>query len=174
MTAAFGLSLVRMTLEITVAPPVSDPGAVRQLADVQGRAHELQAGLVAAADRDIAEFDALMAGYRMPRETDEERAARRRAIDDATVTATEGPLSIAEASVTGIALCDQIEPLVKAAVVSDVQAGRDLLRGATLAALRTADINLRALEQSGHPERAALCERRDAAYRAATSGEEHG
>ncbi len=115
-----------------------------------------------------------MAGYRMPRETDEQRAARRRAIDDATVTATEGPLGIAEASVMGIALCDQIEPLVKATVISDVQAGRDLLRGATLAALRTADINLAALEQSGHPERAVLYERRDAAYRAATSGEEQG
>ena len=174
MAAAFGLSLVRMTLEITVSPSVSDAGALTQLADAQARARELQAGLVAAADRDIDQFEALMAGYRMPRETDDQRAARRRAIDEATVAATEGPLGIAEASVIGISLCDQIEPLVKATVISDVQAGRDLLRGATLAALRTADINLAALEQSGHPERAVLCQRRDAAYRAATSGEEHG
>jgi formiminotetrahydrofolate cyclodeaminase len=174
VAAAFGLSLVRMTVEITLSAPLPDAAAEARLAAAQGRSHELQAQMVAAADRDIAEFEALMVGYRMPRESDEQRAARRRVIDDATVTATRGPLGIVEASVLGIALCDEIEPLVKATVVSDVQAGRDLLRGAALAALRTADINLVALEQSGHPEAPILRERRDTAHRAASSGGGHG
>ncbi len=69
-----------------------------------------------------------MAGYRMPKETREEQAARARIIDAATVTATDGPLGLAEAAVIAIALGDEVEPLVRATIVSDVQAGRDLLR----------------------------------------------
>jgi formiminotetrahydrofolate cyclodeaminase len=174
VAGAFGLSLVRMTIELTLSAPVPGAAAEAQLADAPGRARELQAEMVAAADRDIAQFEALMAGYRMPRESDEERSARRRVIDAATVTATDGPLGIAETSVIGIALCDEIEALVKATVVSDVQAGRDLLRGAALAALRTADINLVALEQSGHPQAPILRQRRDTAHRAATGSGGHG
>ncbi len=174
VTAAFGMGLVRMAIEITISAPEGRTGHSTQLAGAQRRACQLQAGFVEAADSDVAEFEALMAGYRMPRETDDERADRSRAIDEATVTATRGPLGLAEASVFGIALVDEIEPFIKLTIVSDVQAGRDLLRGAALAALRTADINLLALEERGHFEASALRERRDAVRRAASGSEERG
>jgi formiminotetrahydrofolate cyclodeaminase len=112
-----------------------------------------------------------MAAYRLPRETDEQRQARQQAIDEATVTVTHGPLGLAELAVVGLALGAEVEPIVKPTIVSDVQAGCDLLRGAALAALRTADINLIALEQRDHPDAPALRERRDAVYRAAGGAE---
>ncbi|MDE3131186.1 MAG: cyclodeaminase/cyclohydrolase family protein, partial [Acidobacteriota bacterium] len=156
VAAAFGVALVRMALEVTISSADGDKGDLGRLADAQARARELQAGFVEAADRDVAEFEALMAGYRMPRGTDDQRRARRHAIDEATVTATRGPLDLAEAAGGGLALADEVAPLVKRTIVSDVQAGRDLLRAAALAALRTAEINLAALEESGHPAAAAL------------------
>lgn len=171
VAAAFGLGLVRMAIEVTLSTAAGPAGNLAKLADAQDRAGALQARVVAATDRDVAEFDALMAGYRMPRDTDAERAARSEAIDEAAVTATHGPLSLAEASLEAIALADEAELLVKATIVSDVQAGRDLLRGAALAALRTADINLAALEQRGHHEARALRRRRDAVMRAVAPGE---
>jgi methenyltetrahydrofolate cyclohydrolase len=174
VAAAFGMSLVRMAIGVTISAGDSAAGYAAQLAGAQSRARELQAGFVEAADRDVAEFDALMAGYRMPRDTDDERERRSRAIDEATLTATRGPLGLAEASVVGIALVDEIEPSIKATIVSDAQAGRDLLRGAALAALRTADINLTALEERGHFEATGLRERRDAVLRAAISSGKHG
>jgi formiminotetrahydrofolate cyclodeaminase len=124
---------------------------------------ELQSKVVQAVDRDVVEFDALMAGYRMPRESEAERATRRRVIDDATVTATIGPLGLAGAAIDGIRLVNEIEPLIKRSIVSDAQAGRDLLRGAALAALRTVDINLVTLEAGAHREAPALRRRRDTA-----------
>lgn len=170
VTAAFGLGLVQMAITISAADAPADD--VTQLGAAHSRARELQAAAVEAADRDVAEFDALMAAYRMPRANDDERSARSRAIDEATVTATNGPLSLAEAAIVGTELADQVEPLVKSTIVSDVQAGRDLLRGAVLAALRTADINLLGLEAHGHPEAAGLRQRRNAVHRAVITAQE--
>jgi methenyltetrahydrofolate cyclohydrolase len=67
-----------------------------------------------------------------------------------------------------VALGARVEPLVKPTITSDVQAGCDLLRGAALAALRTADINLAALEQRDHPQAAAIRVRRDTVQRTAS------
>lgn len=171
VSAAFGFALLQMAIEVTLAGPDGAAGERARLLDAQARARHLQSAAVEAVDRDVAEFDAVMAGYRMPRETDAERAARRHAIDEATVTATHGPLGIAEAAIDGIGLVNDIEPLIKRSIVSDAQAGRDLLRGAALAALRTADINLAALEERGHTAAQALRQRRDAAGSAATAVE---
>jgi formiminotetrahydrofolate cyclodeaminase len=163
LTGAFGLGLVLMAIGVSVADASCGAGEREQLLDAQARARELQDYVAAAVDRDVAEFDAVMAGYRMPRDSDSERALRRQAIDAATVTATHGPLGLAEAAIRGITLADEVEPLVKPSIVSDARAGRDLLRGAALAAVRTADINLVALEQRGHADAPALRQRRDAA-----------
>lgn len=174
VAAAFGLGLVRMAIEVTVSSADGPAGNRAKLADARDRAGALQALLVAAADRDVEEFDVLMAGYRMPRDSAAERASRSRAIDAAAVTATHGPLSLAEAALEAIELVDEVELLVKATIVSDAQAGRDLLRGAALAALRTADINLAALEERDHREAQALRRRRDAvgdAVQRAATGE---
>jgi formiminotetrahydrofolate cyclodeaminase len=130
--------------------------ALRGRQQVDVRADELRKLFVQAADEDVNAFDTLMDAYRMSRESDAELAARDAAISSATLRATRVPLVLARAAADGIALADAARPLVKDSITSDVLAGRDLLRGAGLAALRTADINLPALEASGQPEAAAL------------------
>ncbi len=172
LTAAFGLSLLQMAIGVTVAGPDGAADDRARLLAAHARAGELQAVVAAAVDRDAIEFEAVMSGYRMPRDTEDERAARVAAIDAATVTATLGPLRLAEAALSGIALVDETGPLIKRSIVSDARAGRDLLRGAALAALQTADINLVALEARGHGEAPALRERRDAARATASPDEE--
>ena len=171
VTGAFGVGLIQMALEVTLGPAVSSAPLSDALLEHRRRAAELQTAIAAAADEDVSEFDALMAAYRLPRDSEEQRQARQRAIDDATVTATQGPLALAERCIAAIELGDVVEALVKPTIVSDVQAGRDLLRGAAHAALRTADINLIALEQRSHHRAPGLRERRDAVQRAA-SGEQ--
>ena len=162
VTAAFGFALVQMALSVTLAGAELESGPGSSLRDALARCQALQRDAAAAVDRDVAEFDAVMAAYRLPRETEAEQQARERAIDEATVTATQGPLGLAEAAVAGIWLVDDVEPLIKRTIVSDAEAGRDLLRGAALAALRTVDINLVPLERRGYSEAANLRRRRDA------------
>lgn len=169
LTAAFGFGLVQMAIGVTLADPGGAADARARLVEAQAGLRELQNSVVDAVDRDVAEFDAVMAAYRMPRGNDADQAARLRAIDDATLVATRGPLGMAEAAIDGIRLANQVESLVKRTIVSDAEAGRDLLRGAACAALRTADINLVVLERSEHPDAPALRGRRDAAGSAVSS-----
>lgn len=161
VTAAFGFGLVQMAIAVTLIGPELAPENRARLLQAREKSERLQQDAVAAVDRDVADFDAVMAAYRLPRETEAEGQARSRAIDQATVTATHGPLVLAESAISGIELVDAIEPSIKRSIVSDAEAGRDLLRGAALAALRTADINLDSLEQRGHSEAAGLRRRRD-------------
>lgn len=48
-------------------------------------------------DEDSAAYDAVVAAYRLPKASDEEKAARRRAVEAAMTRATEVPLRTAEA-----------------------------------------------------------------------------
>lgn len=148
VSGALGLGLVLMAAAIT-GEPVADREA-------QGRA--LLARIRAAADRDVAEFGALMEAYGLPRDDADARAA---AIETASVTATRGPLDLAADVVEALELAQGLEPLVKRMIVSDVLAGRDLLVAAGRAAIRTADSNLAVLERSGSEDAAALRARRD-------------
>ena len=171
VSAAFGFALVLMAIRVTLSTPELAVETVANLSSAQARIDELQHAAVAAVDRDVTDFDAVMAAYRLPRETEPQRQIRAEAIDAASVTATHGPLGLGEAAIAGIELVDEIEFLIKQSIVSDAQAGRDILRGAALAALRTADINLGPLEQRGHVEAADLRQRRDAVAASAARAE---
>ena len=59
-----------------------------------GRLEELRARLVALVDEDARAFEPLSATYRMPKNTDEERAARHDAMQTALAGACEVPLDI--------------------------------------------------------------------------------
>jgi len=59
-------------------------------------AQSLKDAFLADIDADTAAFDAIMSAMKLPKQTDEERAARRVAINNATVVAIEVPLGVLE------------------------------------------------------------------------------
>jgi len=92
-------------------------------------------GMIAA---DAQAFDALMAAYKLPRTSDEDKMARDRVIQDALKQATDVPLACAEACAQVIELARRVAPLGNRAVISD--AGVASL--AAYAALRSAALNV--------------------------------
>lgn len=162
VSASLGLGLVIMALEISARKPA--PGTEADLADLLARARTLLDALGRHADEDVAAFRALMSTYKLPKQTDEEKAARARAIQEAAAAATRAPLAAAGDAVAGLELAERAAALAKGSVVSDVGAGAALLGGAVAAVLLNVDINLPGLadavlkEQFGR-ERAALAER---------------
>jgi formiminotetrahydrofolate cyclodeaminase len=152
ITGAFGTGLLQMALAVT-----GDPAHSAQAA----RLAELQQRIEPAADGDVHDFGVLMAAYRLPRGDDEERAARSRAIERASIAATQRPLSLVESLVDALTVAHELESLVKPGVLSDVLAGRDIVVGAARAAVRTADINIDQLKRLGSPAAAELRTRRD-------------
>ncbi|TQJ08292.1 cyclodeaminase/cyclohydrolase family protein [Lapillicoccus jejuensis] len=165
LTGALGTGLVLMALAVTARRRDLEDAQRSRLADLAARGEALLTRVRAGADQDVADFEALMAAYGRPRDDDEQRAARSAAIRTATVAATRSPLGLAEALADVVDLAAQAEGAVHAGIRSDALAGGDVARGAAWAAIRTADVNLAALERAGADETTELVTRRDAVRR---------
>jgi formiminotetrahydrofolate cyclodeaminase len=156
ITGAFGVGLMQMALRITADP---------QLQPFEVRVGVLLERIVPAADADVADFEAVVSAYRLPRSDENERRERLHAIETATIGATERPLALVSTLVDAVELSVELETVVKPGIVSDVTAGRDIIIGAARAAIRTVDINLAELDRSGSARVAELRGLRDEAAR---------
>jgi formiminotetrahydrofolate cyclodeaminase len=87
---------------------------------------------------DVAAFDALMATYRLPKDTDAQKAARAAAIQVALRLATEAPMACARAAAAVVRLAQRAAAIGYKQVISD--AGVGVL--AAQAALRSAALNV--------------------------------
>jgi glutamate formiminotransferase/formiminotetrahydrofolate cyclodeaminase len=74
-------------------------GVEDQMRATLERAEALRAALTAAAKQDAEAFEAVMAAFRLPKDTPEEQAARAGAIEAATLHAARVPLQVAERAV---------------------------------------------------------------------------
>lgn len=86
-------------------------------------------------DEDSAAYDAVVAAHRRPKATDEEKAARKRAVDAAMVVATDVPLRTAEACLVVMAAAQTAGENGNPNALSDARTAAALawagLRGAT-------------------------------------------
>ncbi|NBC33095.1 MAG: methenyltetrahydrofolate cyclohydrolase [Alphaproteobacteria bacterium] len=138
VSATIGLGLVLMALRVT-ARKAGDP---EKLTPVVASADGLLAELSAHADADIAAFEGYMAALRLPKASEEEKAARKAALAQAGEAGTETLLNAAQSALEALDLTDQAARLAQANILSDVGAGGAILHGAIMAVLFTVDINL--------------------------------
>ena len=99
-----------------------------------------------SADSDVEVFDAFMAAMRLPKQSDDEKARRRTAMQRATVEATEVPLEAAGLCARALELAERVAGLAHPNILSDVAAGAILLAAAGRAALLNVDANLASLK----------------------------
>jgi glutamate formiminotransferase/formiminotetrahydrofolate cyclodeaminase len=126
------------------------------------RAQQLKDALLAAVDADTVAFDALLEAMRMPKATAEEQTARDAAIADATVGATEVPLSVLEKCPEVIELCREAGRIGLQASLSDAGVGAQVARAAAAGAYQNVAINLAGL--ADEKRRSALILRADKAW----------
>ena len=69
-----------------------------RMREIRGEAERARSDLVALADRDATAFDGVMEAFRMPKDTEEQKAARAAAIQRGYLAAAQVPLEIARAS----------------------------------------------------------------------------
>jgi formiminotetrahydrofolate cyclodeaminase len=149
---ALAAALVEMVCELTVGRPEYedvDPLA-RQMGTAAG---ELRAALLAAAEEDAAAYDAVAEARRLPRETDEEKAARRTAIGEASVRATEVPLRVMRLASEVLDLAARMAPIGNRNAISDAGVAALFAASAARGAAFNVAINLPALAE-GHELRA--------------------
>lgn len=132
-----GAALVAMVCNLTIGRKDCqevEPEMRRALEE----ADALRRRLTAMIEDDIQAFNGLLAAYKLPRGTDEQKLSRGRAIQDALKQATDVPLACAEACAEVIDLAQRIAPVGSRGVISD--AGVASL--AAYAALRSAALNV--------------------------------
>ncbi len=121
----------------------------KEFSDVAEKGQALMQELLDLVDEDTAAFDRIMACFGMPKGTEEEKAARTAAIEEATLYAASVPLKTMEASLKALPLALEMARKGNPASASD--AGVAAL--AARAACRGAELNVR-INASGLKDKA--------------------
>jgi formiminotetrahydrofolate cyclodeaminase len=148
---ALGAALVEMVCELTVGRPAYeevDPIA-RQIGAAAG---ELRVALLNAAEEDAAAYDRVAEARRLPRDSDEEKAARTAAIGEASVAATEVPLKVVRLSLDVLDIAARMAPIGNRNAVSDAGVAALFAAAAARGAAFNVSINLPSLPED-HPLR---------------------
>ncbi len=142
---AMGAALVSMVCNVSIgkkACEAAEPG----LKAVRAQSEALRLRLAAMVAEDVAAFDSLMAAYKLPKESDSDKARRADAIQAALRLATEVPLDCARA-------CSQVVELARRAgehgyrgVISDAGVGVLAANSAARSAALNVLINAPALK----------------------------
>lgn len=145
LAAAVAAGLVAMVCRLTLGRD--------RFAEFQGEAESilaeadrLRALLTSAIDSDAVAFQSVMGALRLPRSTDDETAARRAAVAEATRAATIEPLVVAEACSAVLALCERAVGRINPNASSDVIVAASLASAAMAGAAANVETNLASLE----------------------------
>jgi len=141
LASAVGASLLMMVAGLPKTRNGSDddraalaPAAV-VLADIRER-------LTDAIDADTAAYDQVVAAYKLPKASDDERSARKAAVQQALRAATDVPLSVVRLSAAALNEAITIATHGHRAAASDVGVAVALLRAGTRGARLNVEINI--------------------------------
>ncbi len=141
MSGAFGSALAAMVGSLTLGKKGYE-SVQEEMAETTAKANALAQKLLSAMDEDANSFNGYMAALKLPKDTEEEKAARRAAMQEALKSASLVPLNTAKTAA-------EIFPLAEAAVksgnknaVTDGLVAAMMARTAVLGALLNVKINL--------------------------------
>jgi formiminotetrahydrofolate cyclodeaminase len=144
MTAGIGAALVEMVCDLTIGKPAFAEHEAHVTA-IRDAARELRGRALAEVDRDAAAFSELMAVYRLPKDTDQQKAARRQVIQAATRRAADVPLEVAATAAEVARLAAQLPGRSNPNVLSDVGVAASAAAAAIESAAINVEVNLAAL-----------------------------
>jgi formiminotetrahydrofolate cyclodeaminase len=152
LAGAVGASLLAMVASLP-KPRAESGEDVERLAAAGARCADLAAALTGLVDRDSEAYDGVMAAYKRPKATDDEKAARSTAIQEALRHATEAPLEVMRACARAIEQGAVVATFGNPNASSDVQVGLELLRAGLRGAKLNAEINLGSIKDAGYLEK---------------------
>lgn len=149
LAGAMGASLLAMVAGLPKSRAATEADAARLRAAGE-RCTALSAELEALIDRDSAAYDMVLAAYRKPKATDDEKAARSAAIQEALRAAIAAPLDVMRACAAAAQQGTAVSELGLASASSDVQVGLALLRAGLQGAKLNVEINLESVTDAGY------------------------
>ncbi|MCB9451560.1 MAG: glutamate formimidoyltransferase [Anaerolineaceae bacterium] len=139
-SGAMAAALASMVARLTIGKKKYADVEVRMHA-IAAEADSLRLGLEAGAERDSAAFDAVMAAFKLPKETDTEKVARAEAIEKATHHAALVPLEACRQAVRVLELMAELAETANVNAISDAASGAALARAALTAAGMNVKVN---------------------------------
>ena len=118
----------------------------KEFSDSADEGQQLMEELLHLVDEDTAAFNRIMAAFGMPKSTEEEKALRSAAIQEATLYATEVPLRTMKASCKVFDLCRRMAEAGNPNSISDAGVGVLAARAAVLGAGLNVKINAASLK----------------------------
>jgi len=141
LSGALGVSLLLMVARL----PKTKTGAPEETADLAeaaSRLHPLRDLLIELVDRDSSAYRQVLGAFRLPKESDAQKAARGDAIDRATRTAIDAPLDTMRASQQALRGAVVVAANGSRRTTSDVGVAVELLGAALRGARLNVEINL--------------------------------
>lgn len=141
LNGSLAASLAAMVANLTVGrkkyAEVND-----EMEGLSARLTGLSAQLLNDVDRDAEAYDRVFAAFKLPKETDEEKAVRTEAIQRETKYAAEVPMEVARTAHTMLPLIDTVARKGNSNAVTDACVAMMCARTAVLGALLNVRINL--------------------------------
>ncbi len=141
LAGAMAAAIVEMACNLTVGRE-KFRDVEEEMRTVLARAGELRALMLAAVDEDTSAYDEVSRAYKMPRDTEDEKAARAAAIQAALKRACEVPLEVAKAAAETYQLAVIAMEKANPNVASDARVARLLAEAARDGAVANVEINL--------------------------------
>ena len=143
-SAAMGAGLISMVAGLTIGKKnYADVEA--QMQAIRVHAEKLREELTFAVDDDAGAFEAVMGAYRLPKETEEEKAARTSSIQNATINAAHVPLHVADGAVKVMELARSCVVSGNLNAISDAASAAAIAKAGLTAAGYNVRINVASL-----------------------------
>ena len=141
LTGAQGLALMLMVADLTLTREKyqADHEICRQVKEAGTPLFE---SMSEAMDRDTDAYNMVFAAYKLPKETDEEKAARSKAIGEANLTATKVPFEVMTLAHEGLKLASKLVNHSNTNAASDLGVAASCMETAAKGAWQNVLINL--------------------------------
>jgi formiminotetrahydrofolate cyclodeaminase len=167
VAGAAGAALLSMVCNLTIGKE-KYRDAEPKLAEILEQSEAIRAELMSLVDADVEAYNAMMAAYRLPKETDEQKASRTAVIQEKVVGATVVPLRMGELCSQIIDLAVPVADLGNVNAISDAGVGVLLAEAGLHSAALNVKINLRSIKDAAFVANAEEALRRQAAGKAET------
>ncbi len=147
LAGALGASLVSMMCHLTLGK--------KKYADVEedvkiilSKSEKLRDQLTSLIDKDTVAFNLVMTAFAMPKETDEQKEARAKAVESATKQATMVPFLVMQMSQDAVTLCEEIASKGNVHAISDAGVAAAMIAASCRGAYYNVRINLTSLKDT--------------------------
>jgi len=149
LNGALGCALLTMVCDLTIGKEKYKE-VWPDLEPIRAELEHLREELTASIDRDAEAYDTVTSAFKMPKTSDEEKKARKEAIQTAMKTAAETPKSTARYVHAALKMAKEVAEKGNPNVLSDAGVGAACLLTAMEAAIMNIAINLGSIKDEAY------------------------